>query len=106
VKEYLSRSRIRKKRAKEIKAKHYIECSAKNLSSVNEVFRSALRVVMDPLKEKKKVVEKLAKKEEVEEQKNEKKMEKFRKKQEEKDRKQKSKEGKEEDSTATKDEED
>jgi len=73
-------SKMGNKRAKEIKAKHYIECSAKNLSSVNEVFRSALRVVMDPLKEKKKVVEKLAKKEEVEEAKLEKKMEKYRKK--------------------------
>jgi len=69
-----------KKRAKEIKAKFYIECSAKDLNTVNEVFRSALKIVMDPLKEKKKTIAKLAKKEEEEEKKMEKKIEKERKK--------------------------
>lgn len=39
-----------KKRAKEIKAKAYLECTAKDLPTVNEVFRSAIKIVMDPLK--------------------------------------------------------
>jgi len=73
-----------KKRAKEIKAKLYMECNAKELGSVNEVFRSALKIVMDPLKEKKKTIAKLAKKEEEEERKFEKKLEKERKKSEDK----------------------
>jgi len=90
-------AKVGKKRAKEIKAKHYIECNAKNLNSVNEVFRTALKIVMEPLKEKKKQVEKLAKKEEAEEKKMEKKVEKLRKKDEDKQKKQKPKEGKEED---------
>jgi len=87
-------TKLGKKRAKEIKAKFYMECTAKNLETVNEVFRSALKVVMDPLKEKKKTVEKLAKKEEVEEKKMEKKIDQYRKKQEEKDRKSQRKLGK------------
>jgi len=100
-------TKVGKKRAKEIKASHYIECSAKKLESVNEVFRCGLRVVMDPLKEKKKIVEKLAKKEEIEEKKMEKKYEKLKKKQDEKERKEsektKQKSGKEEDSPDEKD---
>jgi len=55
------------KRAKEIKALAYLECSAKDIKSVNEVFTQAIKIVMDPLKEKKKEVAKLAKKEEAEE---------------------------------------
>jgi len=62
-----------KKRAKEIKAKAYVECNAKELSTVNEVFRTALKIVMDPLKDQKKLIAKLAKKEEAEEKKIEKK---------------------------------
>jgi Ras-related C3 botulinum toxin substrate 1 len=73
-------SKIGKKRAKEIKAKHYCECSAKDINSVNEVFKTAIKIVMDPLKEKKKEVAKLAKKEEELERKMEKKVEKLRKK--------------------------
>ncbi len=69
-----------KKRAKEIKAKAYLECSAKDIVSVNEVFAAAIRVIMDPLKDYKKMVAKLAKKEEAEEKKMEKKLEKERKK--------------------------
>jgi GTPase SAR1 family protein len=65
------------KRAKEIKAKFYLECSAKDLKTVNEVFRMALRVVMDPVKAQKKVVEKLAKKEIKEEAKEMKKQQKL-----------------------------
>eukprot|EP01119_Soliformovum_irregulare_P011049 TRINITY_DN2740_c0_g1_i1.p1 TRINITY_DN2740_c0_g1~~TRINITY_DN2740_c0_g1_i1.p1 ORF type:complete len:247 (+),score=60.46 TRINITY_DN2740_c0_g1_i1:200-940(+) len=78
-------TKMGQKRAKEIKARQYIECSARNLESVNEVFREALRLVMDPLKQQKKLVAKLAKKEEAEEAKMEKKIEKIRKKMEEKD---------------------
>jgi len=68
-----------KKRAKEIKAKAYVECNAKELSTVNEVFRTALKIVMDPLKDQKKLIAKLAKKEEAEEKKLEKKIEKAKK---------------------------
>jgi len=81
--------KVGNKRAKEIKAKTYMECNAKNLASVNEVFRTAIRVVMDPLKEYKRKVEKLAKKEEIEDAKMEKKVEKYRKKLEEQDQKKK-----------------
>jgi len=68
-----------KKRAKEIKAKAYVECNAKELSTVNEVFRTALKIVMDPLKDQKKLIAKLAKKEEADEKKLEKKIEKAKK---------------------------
>lgn len=43
-------TKMGKKRAKEIKAKAYLECTAKDLPTVNEVFRSAIKIVMDPLK--------------------------------------------------------
>jgi len=97
-------SKMGKKRAKEIKARLYIECTAKELDTVNEVFRSALRIVMDPLRERKKIVEKLAKKEEADEKKIEKKIDQIRKKEEEKERKKLKKvgsqvQGKEEDSS-------
>jgi len=75
------------KRAKEIKAKHYIECSAKDVKSVNDVFVKAIKIVMDPVTANKKVVAKLAKKEEAEEKKLEKKLEKARKKVEEDEKK-------------------
>jgi len=88
-------TKVGQKRAKEIKARHYVECSARDVSSVNEVFLKALQVVMDPLKERKKTVAKLAKKEEAEEQKVERKLEKARKKQEEKERKKQAKLAKE-----------
>jgi len=88
--------KVGKKRAKEIKAKLYLECSARDVASVNDVFKQAIKIVMDPLKAQKKVVEKLAKKEETEEKKFDQKIEKARKKMEEKEKKQKSKEGKEE----------
>jgi len=73
-------TKMGQKRAKEIKAKAYIECSARDLSTVNNIFVEAIRVVMDPLKERKKQVEKLAKKEEEQEKKIEQKMEKERQK--------------------------
>mmetsp|Transcript_20622 Transcript_20622/g.28955 ORF Transcript_20622/g.28955 Transcript_20622/m.28955 type:complete len:253 (+) Transcript_20622:189-947(+) len=77
------------KRAKEIKARCYVECNARDLNSVNEVFQKAIEVVMEPLREKKKQVAKLAKKEIEEEKKLEKKLkkleEKEKKKQEQKE---------------------
>jgi len=73
-------TKVGKKRAKEIKALAYIECNAKQTESVNEIFRTALKAVMDPLKLQKKTVAKLAKKEEDQEKKIEKYMEKERKK--------------------------
>jgi len=76
--------KVGKRRAKEIKAKLYLECSAKDVTTVNEVFKQAIKVVMDPLKQQKKVVEKLAKKEISEELKMQMKVEKARKKEEEK----------------------
>jgi len=79
--------KVGKKRAKEIKAKLYLECSATDVPSVNEVFKQAIKVVMDPLKMQKKVVEKLAKKEISDEQKLEKKIEKIRKKEDDKQKK-------------------
>jgi len=81
------------KRAKEIKAQLYLECTAKDVPSVNDMFKQALKIVMDPLKAQKKVVEKLAKKENEEEKKFEKKVEKARKKLEEQELKAKTKEG-------------
>jgi len=72
--------KVGKKRAKEIKARGYFECSAQDIASVNRVFKEALKIVMDPLRERKKVVAKLAKKEEEAEKKIEKKVEKERKK--------------------------
>jgi len=80
-----------KKRAKEIKARTYLECSARDLNSVNEIFLTALRVVMDPFKLQKKMVAKLAKKEEVEEEKIRKKLEKLEQKHKKKDDKEKGK---------------
>jgi len=79
--------KVGRKRAKEIKARLYLECSARDINSVNEIFRQSLKLVMDPLKDQKKVVEKLAKKENEEEKKMEKKIEKVRKKLEEKEKK-------------------
>jgi len=79
--------KLGKKRAKEIKARFYLECCAKDVNSVNEVLKQAIKLVMDPLKAQKKQVEKLAKKEETEEKKLEQKVEKQRKKQEEKEMK-------------------
>jgi len=91
-------TKMGQKRAKEIKAKCYIECSAKDVKSVNEVFIQAIRLVMDPLKEKKKEVAKLAKKEEVEEAKLQKKVEKEKQKQDkQKDKKKSGKEDEDED---------
>jgi len=96
--------KLGKKRAKEIKARLYLECSARDVNGVNDVFRQALKLVMDPLKAQKKVVEKLAKKENEEEKKLEKKIEKIRKKMEDKEKKDKEKNsGKD---TSGKDEED
>lgn len=43
-------TKMGQKRAKEIKAKLYLECSARNVESVNKVFQEAIRVVMDPVK--------------------------------------------------------
>jgi small GTP-binding protein len=81
-----------KKKAKEIKARLYLECTAREVDSVNQIFRQALKIVMDPLKERKKQVAKLAKKEEIEEKKMEEKVAKAKKKLEEKEGKQKTKE--------------
>jgi len=85
--------KVGRKRAKDIKARLYLECSARDLNSVNDVFRQALKLVMDPLKAQKKVVEKLAKKENEEEKKFEKKVEKVRKKLEDKEKKDREKNG-------------
>lgn len=74
-----------KKRAKEIKAKYYVECSARDVSTVNDVFIKAIKVIMDPLKEEKKIVAKKAVKEEAQERKIEQKMEKIQKKLEKKE---------------------
>jgi len=82
------------KRAKEIKAKEYIECSAKDVASVNNVFRSAVKFLIDPEKERKKVIAKLAKKEDEQEKKDEVKILKLQKKMEEKERKRREKEEK------------
>jgi len=83
--------KLGKKRAKEIKARFYIECSARDVVSVNDMFKQAIKLVMDPLKMQKKIVEKLAKKEETEEKKMEKKIDKVRKKMEEQELKAKAK---------------
>jgi len=69
-------AKMGQKRAKEIKALAYLECNAKDIKSVNEIFAQALKIVMDPLKERKKEVAKLAKKEEEQEVKLQKKIEK------------------------------
>jgi len=78
-----------KKRAKEIKAELYLECTSKDIKSVNRVFQEAIRIVLDPWKEKKKLIAKQAKKEIEEEKKLEKKIEKARKRIEDKERKEK-----------------
>jgi len=86
-------AKMGQKRAKEIKALAYLECNAKDIKSVNEIFAQALKIVMDPLKERKKEVAKLAKKEEEQEVKLQKKIEKEKIKQE----KEKQKKSKDED---------
>jgi len=86
-------AKMGQKRAKEIKALAYLECNAKDIKSVNEIFAQALKIVMDPLKERKKEVAKLAKKEEEQEAKLQKKIEKEKIKQE----KEKQKKSKDED---------
>jgi len=68
-----------KKRQKEIKAEAYLECSAKDLKSVNEIFLSALKVVMDPIKFERERIAKLAKKENALEAKEEEKQKKEKK---------------------------
>jgi len=73
-----------KKRQKEIKAEAYLECSAKDLKSVNEIFLSALKVVMDPIKFERERIAKLAKKENALEAKEEAKQKKKRRKVEKK----------------------
>jgi len=83
-----------KKRAKEIKARDYLECSARDVESVNNVFRTAIKMLVEPEKEKKKVIAKLAKKEDEQDKKEEKKLLKLQKKLEEKERKQREKEEK------------
>jgi len=86
-------AKMGQKRAKEIKALAYLECNAKDIKSVNEIFAQSLKIVMDPLKERKKEVAKLAKKEEEQEVKLQKKIEKEKIKQE----KEKQKKSKDED---------
>jgi len=73
-------TKVGKRRAKEIRAKEYLECSARSMASVNEIFHAAIKVVMDPIKQQKKTIAKLAKKENEEEKRLEKKIEKARKK--------------------------
>jgi len=99
-------AKMGKKRAKEIKAKAYLECTAKDLTSVNEVFRSAIKIVMDPLKEYKKKVEKLAKKEIEEEAKLMKKLEKVKIAEDKKKGKEGKKDGSDEKSSGKEEEED
>lgn len=57
------------KKAKEIKAKTYLECSAKDIPGVASVFQQAIRVVMDKDKKMWADVAKKAKKEDKKEQK-------------------------------------
>lgn len=67
------------RKAKEIKARGYIECSSKNMDSVSSVFVETVRVIMDKDREYWKTVHKKAKKEEKVEEKKMKKIEKLRK---------------------------
>ena len=57
------------KKAKEIKAKHYVECSAKDLPSVVNVFQQTVKIIMDKERKMWADVHKKAKKEEKVEQK-------------------------------------
>jgi small GTP-binding protein len=84
-------TKMGEKKAKEIKAKCYVECSARDIKTVKEVFVKAIRVVMDPLKQQKKKIAELARKEELEELKLQKQVEKQRKKFEEQERKEREK---------------
>lgn len=52
------------KKAKEIKARAYLECSARDFPSVSEVFRTCTRVIMDKDKKMWADVHRRAKKEE------------------------------------------
>eukprot|EP01102_Stenamoeba_stenopodia_P016336 TRINITY_DN569_c0_g2_i1.p1 TRINITY_DN569_c0_g2~~TRINITY_DN569_c0_g2_i1.p1 ORF type:complete len:241 (+),score=77.65 TRINITY_DN569_c0_g2_i1:382-1104(+) len=79
------------KRAKELKALNYVECSAKDLASVNNVFVEALRTVIDREKKKKAKERKAWKKEEELERKEEEKMAKLQAKAKEKEEKEKAK---------------
>lgn len=79
------------KRAKELKALSYVECSAKDLSSVNNVFAEALRTVIDREKKKKAKERKAWKKEEELERKEEEKIAKLQAKAKEKEEKEKAK---------------
>lgn len=51
------------KRAKEIKAVKYVECTAKDISTVTNVFRSACQYLLEVDDKRKQKVAKLAKKE-------------------------------------------
>jgi len=73
------------KRAKEIKAVKYLECTARDISSVTPVFRSACQYLMELDDKRKQKIAKLAKKELAVEKKIEKKMEKERAKTEKKE---------------------
>jgi len=64
------------KRAKELKAENYVECTSKNPQSVNNVFVEAIRVIMERERKRKIKDKKNAKKEEELERKYRKQMEK------------------------------
>lgn len=79
------------KRAKELKALGYVECSAKDLASVNNVFVEALRTVVEREKKKKAKERKAWKKEEEQERREEEKLAKLQAKAREKEEKEKAK---------------
>jgi len=62
------------KRAREIKAIKYLECTAKDISTVSNVFRQACKYLLDVEDKRKQKIAKLAKKELAYEKKYEKKM--------------------------------
>jgi len=77
--EPISRKKAERK-AKEIKARRYLECSAKDPPSVQAVFQECVRVIMDKDKKYWQDVHKKAKKEDKIEEKRQKKLEKIEKK--------------------------
>eukprot|EP01100_Stratorugosa_tubuloviscum_P000904 TRINITY_DN11_c0_g1_i1.p1 TRINITY_DN11_c0_g1~~TRINITY_DN11_c0_g1_i1.p1 ORF type:complete len:230 (-),score=117.38 TRINITY_DN11_c0_g1_i1:84-773(-) len=69
------------KRAKELKAMGYVECSARSIESVNTVFVEAIRVILEREKKRREKIAKAWKKEEAQEKKMEAKLAKMQSKQ-------------------------
>lgn len=80
------------KRAKEVKAKMYLECSSKQPESISKMMVGALSVVMERDALRRQKIEKQYKKEKKEEEKMEKKLKKLEAEQREKEAKEKEKE--------------